>query len=190
MTLTYSWSFTMRKLFVVAVLTAAVARTSAAQSCSIASTGAPPLSCTVTSTHSLTMPSLLSLTMAGFTSGSSMTLNAPADISDFTTNTIQVATTGPTFNVKANRAYKVQISAAAASFTTGTGYAKPAADLAWSTAAAGTFASVSATPADIVSGAATAGSSSTGLFYKTTYRLLSDVPGAYSLDVTFTLVAP
>src|SRR3954469_11394944 len=103
----------MRKLFVLAGLTAVVARTSAAQSCSINSTAATPAPCTVTSTHSLTMPSLLSLTMAGFTSGTSQTLAAPTDISDFSSgNTIQVPTTGPTFTVKANRAYKVQISAA------------------------------------------------------------------------------
>jgi len=181
----------MRKMFAVAVLTAAIARTSAAQSCSIASTSAPPLSCTVTSTHSLTMPSLLSLTMAGFTSGSSMTLNAPADISDFTAgNTITVPTNGPTFTVKSNRAYKVQISAAANAFTTGTGYAKPAADIGWSTTSGSGYVALSTTAADIVSGGATAGSSSVGLFYQTTYRLLQDVPGGYSLDVKFTLVAP
>jgi hypothetical protein len=180
----------MRKLFAVAVLSAVFARTSAAQSCSIVSTAATPAPCTVTSTHSLTMPSLLSLTMAGFTSGTSQTLNAPADISDFSSgNTIQVATTGPTFTVKANRAYKVQISAAAANFS-GTSYSKPAADLAWSTASNGTFAALSTTAADVDAGAATAGSSSVGLFYKTTYRLLQDVPGTYSLDVKFTLVAP
>ena len=180
----------MRKLFAVAVLVAAVAQTSAAQSCSIASTAATPSPCTVTSTHSLTMPSLLSLTMAGFTSGTSQTLNAPADVSEFSSgNTIQVATTGPTFTFKANLAYKVQISAAAASFS-GTSYAKPAADIAWSTASNGTFANLSTTAADLDAGGATAGSTSVGLFYKTTYRLLQDVPGTYSLDVKFTLVAP
>jgi len=183
----------MRKLFAVVVLSAAVVRTSAAQSCSISSTAvapALPTPCTVTSTHSLTMPSLLSLTMAGFTAGTSQTLNAPTDISDFSSgNTITVATTGPTFTVKANRAYKVQISAAAASFS-GTTYAKPAADIAWSTASNGTFANLSTTAADVDAGAATAGSTSVGLFYKTTYRLLQDVPGTYSLDVKFTLVAP
>ena len=181
----------MRKTFVVAVLTAAVVRTSAAQSCSIASTAAPPLSCTVTSTHSLTMPSLLSLTMAGFTSGTSMTLNAPAAISDFSSgNTIQVATTGPTFTVKSNRAYKVQISAATANFNTATSYSKPASDLTWSTASNGTFVGLSTTAADVDAGGATAGSTSVGLFYKTTFNLLQDVPGAYNLDVKFTLVAP
>jgi len=102
-----------------------------------------------------------------------------------------VATTGPTFTVKSNRAYKVQISAAAATFTTSTSYAKPAGDLQWSTAANGTFAQLSTTSADVVAnGVATAGSASVGLFYKTTFDLLQNVPGAYSLDVKFTLVAP
>src|SRR5215212_1506035 len=133
----------IRKLVVVAGVVAMTARVGAAQSCSITSTAAPPLSCSVTSTHSLTVPSLLSLTMSGFTSGTSQTLNAPTAMSDFSSgNTIQVATTGPTFVVKANRAYKVQISAAAATFT-GTSYAKPAGDITWSTAAGGTFTALS-----------------------------------------------
>jgi hypothetical protein len=136
------------------------------------------------------MPSLLSLTMAGFTSGTSQTLVAPTNISDFSSGTtIQLPTTGPTFTVKANRAYKVQISAAAATFS-GTSYAKPAGDIAWSTSAAGSFTALSTTAADVDAGGATAGSASVGLFYKTTYKLLSDVPGTYTLDVTFTLVAP
>lgn len=179
----------MRKLVAAAVVVA-VARSSAAQSCSISSTAATPTPCTVTSTHSLTMPSLLSLTMSGFTSGTSQTLAAPSDIADFSSgNTIQVPTTGPTFVVKANRAYKVQISATAATFT-GTSYAKPAGDVSWSTSANGTFVALSTTATDVDAGNATAGSTSVGLFYKTTYKLLQDLPGTYSLDVKFTLVAP
>lgn len=161
-----------------------------AQTCSITSTAASPSPCTVTSTHSLTMPSLLLLTMAGFTSGTSMTLNAPSSMTDFSSgNTVQIATTGPTFTVKSNRAYKVQISAATTAFT-GTTYAKPASDLAWSTSAGGTFTSLSTTAADVDAGSASAGSTSVGLFYKTTYDFLQDIPGTYSLDVKFTLVAP
>jgi len=111
-------------------------------------------------------------------------------MSDFASgNTIQIATTGPTFTVKSNRPYKVQISAAAATFS-GTAYAKPASDLAWSTSAVGTFAALSTTAADVDSQNATAGSTSVGLFYKTTYDFLQDLPGTYSLDVKFTLVAP
>src|SRR5512146_2987081 len=168
---------------------AVAARTGGAQSCSITSTAASPAPCTVTSTHSLTMPSLMSLTMAGFTSGTSITLAAPTSMADFGGgNTVQIPTTGPTFTVKSNRPYKVQISAAAATFS-GTAYAKPASDLAWSTSAVGTFAALS-TAAVVDSQNATAGSTSVGLFYKTTYDFLQDLPGTYSLDVKFTLVAP
>lgn len=173
-----------------AVAIAAVAPPARAQTCSISSTAASPTPCTITSTHSLTMPSLLSLTMAGFTSGTSMTLAAPTSMSDFNSGTtVQIPTTGPTFTVKSNRPYKVQISAAAASFT-GTSYAKPASDIAWSTSAAGTFTPLSTTAADLDAQNASAGSSSVGVFYKTTYQFLQDVPGTYSLDVKFTLVAP
>jgi hypothetical protein len=107
----------LRKLVVVAGLIAVSARVSAAQTCTIASTAAS-VSCSVTSTHSLTVPSLMSLTMSGFTSGTSQTLAAPTAISDFASaNTIQIPTTGPTFVVKANRAYRVQINAVTAAFT-------------------------------------------------------------------------
>lgn len=175
---------------VVAGAIALVAQPARAQTCSISSTAASPSPCTITSTHSLTVPSLLSLTMAGFTSGTSMTLAAPSSTSDFSSGTtVQIPTTGPTFTVKSNRPYKVQISAATATFT-GTTYAKPAADVAWSTSAAGTFAALSTTAADVDSQNASAGSSSVGIFYKTTYSFLQDVPGTYSLDVKFTLVAP
>jgi hypothetical protein len=180
----------LRKLAAVAGMVAVSAHVSAAQTCSIASTSPAPLSCSVTSTHSLTVPSLLSLTMSGFTSGTSQTLAAPSAMSDFaSSNTIQIPTTGPTFVVKANRAYKVQINAATAAFT-GSTYAKPASDVVWSTSSGGTFVGLSTTPADITSGAATTGSTSVGVFYKTTYDFVSDVPGSYNLDVKFTLVAP
>ena len=179
----------LRKLAVVAGLVAVSAQVSAAQTCTIASTAAS-VSCSVTSTHSLTVPSLMSLTMSGFTSGTSQTLAAPTAMSDFSSgNTILIPTTGPTFVVKSNRAYRVQINSVTSAFT-GSTYAKPASDVAWSTSSGGTFVGLSTTPTDIVGGAATTGSSSVGIFYKTTYDFISDVPGSYNLDVKFTLVAP
>jgi hypothetical protein len=182
----------MKKLAVAGAVACALATSApiaAAQSCSITSTLASPPSCTVTSTHSLTMPSLLTLTMSGFTSGTNETLNAPATMADYTSSTIQMATTGPTFQVQANRNYQVQISAAAAAFT-GTTYAKPASDLAWSTSSGGTFTALTTTPTNVSTGTPTSLSASVGIFYKTTYKSTSDIPGTYSLGVTFTLVAP
>jgi hypothetical protein len=181
----------MRKLAFAGAAACAIAisaQVASAQSCSIVSVAASPPPCTVTSLHTLTMPSLLTLTMSGFTSGTNMTLNAPATMADYTAATIQMPTTGPTFVVQSNRGYKVQISAATAAFS-GSSYAKPAADLAWSTSSGGTFVALSTTPADIVAGTATMLSASTGLFYKTTYKFTSDVPGTYNLNVVFTLVA-
>ena len=62
----------MRKLSLAGVAACAVAigaqiATAQTGTCSIASTAPTPLSCAVTSTHSLTIPSLLSLNMSGFT---------------------------------------------------------------------------------------------------------------------------
>ncbi len=181
----------MKKLAVAGAAACAIAisaQVAAAQTCSINSTSASPPPCTVTSLHSLTMPSLLTLTMSGFTSGTNETLNAPTSMADYTSASIQMPTTGPTFTVQSNRGYKVQISAAAAAFS-GASYAKPASDLAWSTSSGGTFAALSTTPADIVAGTATMASAVTGLFYKTTYNFTQDVPGTYNLNVVFTLVA-
>lgn len=184
----------MRKLAFAGAAACAVAisaQIAAAQtgSCSINSTAASPAPCSVTSTHSLTIPSLLTLNMSGFTGpGTAMTLNAPTTMADYTSSTIQMATTGPTYTVSANRNYKVQISAAAGSFTGP--YAKPASDLAWSNALAGTYAALSTTPTDMTTGGPTTASAPVGVFYKTTYNIATDVPGSYTLDVTFTLVAP
>jgi hypothetical protein len=184
----------MRKLAFAGVAACAVAisaQMAAAQTgtCSINSTGPTPLSCAVTSTHSLTIPSLLTLNMSGFTGpGSAMTLNAPTTMADYTSSTIQMPTTGPTFTVSANRNWKVQISAATAAFAGP--YAKPAGDLLWSNVNGSGYAALTTTPVDMTSGTATTLSTATGVFYKTTYNIATDVPGSYSLDVKFTLVAP
>jgi len=52
------------------------------------------------------------------------------------------------------------------------------------------FVVKSTSAADVDAGAATTGSTSVGVFYKTTYNFTADVPGTYNLDVKFTLVAP
>jgi len=184
----------MRKLSLAGVAACAVAITSqiaAAQTgtCSINSTAASPAPCVVTSTHSLTIPSLLTLNMSGFTGpGTAMTLNAPTTMADYTASTIQMPTTGPTFTVSANRNWKVQISAAAAAFAGP--YAKPASDLQWSNVNGSGYAALTTTPVDMTTGTPTTLSAATGVFYKTTYNIAADVPGAYQLDVQFTLVAP
>ena len=107
-----------------------------------------------------------------------------------------VANTGPTATVKSNRAWRLQISAAAATWTatnTQPGVNarpnKPAADLEWGTAVGGPFTALSVTPATAKSGSATAGTP-TSIFFQTMYSWGLDTPGAYSLPVVFTLLAP
>jgi hypothetical protein len=128
--------------------------------------------------------------MSGFTgAGTAMTLAAPTQISDYTAATIFMPTTGPTFTVSANRNYKVQISAATAAFAGP--YAKPAGDLLWSNTNGSGYVALSQTPADMVAaGTPTTASAPVGVFYSTKYNITNDVPGSYSIDVKFTLVAP
>jgi hypothetical protein len=139
----------------------------------------------------MTMPSLMNLTL----DGTSVTLAAPAAVSEFdNSGLVAKETTGPSFQVKSNRAYRVQVSANASTFThtsvTGAAtYGKPAGDVSWKVGS-GSFAALTTTPADIASGSSTALSSAAQVTYKTAYDITKDQPGAYSLGVTFTLVAP
>ncbi|HEV8447559.1 MAG TPA: hypothetical protein VGQ44_12090 [Gemmatimonadaceae bacterium] len=143
----------------------------------------------MTSTHSFTIPSLLTLNMSGFTgAGTAMSLNAPTTMADYTSSTIQMPTNGPTYTVSANRNYKVQISAATAAFTGP--YAKPASDLLWSNTNGSGYVGLTTTPTDMTSGGPTTASAPVGVFYKTSYNIATDVPGSYQIDVKFTLVAP
>lgn len=162
-----------------------------AQSCTVADAAGSSVSCTVGTTLSMTVPSIMQLTLGGTT----VSLDAPANIAAFSAAGIDTTvTTGPTFSVRSNRSYRVQISADAANFshTAQNGaatYAKPIADLAW-TVDAGSYATITGTPADIGSGSAVNSSTNKTVSYRTLYDITKDQPGAYSLGVTFTLVAP
>ncbi len=106
------------------------------------------------------------------------------------------ATTGPTLTISANAAWTLHIRSAAA-FWSATNTSpgaparttKPAADLQWSTAVAGTFNSLTTTDVTLDTGVATAGDLNT-LFFRTTYNWALDTPGNYSLAVVLTLTSP
>ena len=178
------------KLLVLPAALALASQSASAQSCSIASTSAS-VNCTVVSTLSMTMSTLMNLTLNGTT----VTLNAPTAVSDFNASGLYaVATTGPSFQVKSNRSYRVQVSADAATFTNtpvagSAAYNKPAGDLSWAHDAA-TFTTLTTTPTDVGSGSSTSLSVARTITYKTAYDITKDQPGAYSIGVTFTLVAP
>lgn len=178
------------KALVLPVALLLASESASAQSCSIAATTSS-VNCTVSTTLSNTMSSLMNLTLSGTT----VTLNAPSAITDFDAAGLDtVSTTGPSFQVKSNRGYRVQVSAAAATFThtpvTGAStYAKPVANVLWSSDAT-SFTALTTTATDIASGSATNLSTSKTVTYKTIYDITKDQPGSYSLGVTFTLVAP
>jgi len=177
----------------VAVVALVAAAPVQAQSCAVSSTSGDAVNCTVGTTLSMTMPSIMKLTLGG----TAVTLATPANIDAFNAaGQDTTTTTGPTVDVRSNRSYKVQISsvanwthsnvpAGAAAYNT-----KPAADLRWSVDAGSTSTAMSTTAATIASGNATNAATQQTVTYLTAYDITKDQPGAYSLAVTFTLVAP
>jgi len=149
----------------------------------------PAGSCTATTSTTLTIGSVMQLALSSTTT----TLAAPS-IADYDAG--YVADNGPAATVKSNRAWRLQISAAAPTWSavnTQPGVAarpnKPASDLQWSTAPGGPFAGLATTAVNATTGGATAGRTAT-LYYHTVYSWVADTPGAYSLTVVFTLIAP
>lgn len=160
-----------------------------AQTCTAQAPPATPWTCTVSTSAALTIGDVLQLTLSSTTT----TLTAPSS-ADYDAGF--VLNTGPTATVRGNRAWRLQISAATATWgatNTQPGVSawtnKPAGDLLWSTAAGGPFTALSTTPATVTSGNASAGTGSS-FFFRTAYSWALDTPGAYSLAVVFTLVAP
>jgi len=149
----------------------------------------PVGTCTATTSTTLTVGLVLQLTLSSTTT----TLAGPA-LSDYDAGF--VANQGPTAIVSSNRPWRLQLSAAAPTWTatsTQPGVAarpnKPAADLEWSTAAGGPFTALTTVPVTAVSGAAAA-VATTDFHYHTLYNWTVDTPGSYSLIVVFTIVSP
>ena len=159
---------------------------SVAQTCT--ATGANS-NCTVPTSTTLTIGTVVRLVLSAIATPLTAPTEAGYDAGF-------AADAGPTATVQANTPWRLQISAAAATWTaanTEPGVAaraaKPAGDLTWSTAAGGPFAGLSVAPVDARTGAATAGNVG-GFFYRTLYSWGLDTPGSYSLIVVFTLMAP
>jgi hypothetical protein len=151
--------------------------------------GGAPANCTQNGSVSMTAGRVVRLQMSA--SGTALTAPTPTDF-DAGFN----ATTGPTLTVSANAAWTLRLRSAA-TFWTATNTSpgaparttKPAGDLKWSTASNGTFASLTTTDVNLVTGAATA-SNATTLFFQTLYGWTLDTPGIYSLAVVLTLTSP
>jgi len=141
-------------------------------------------SCPVNNTASVTVPIVMQLTLSSTTTALTVPTAANYDATAVPDN-------GPTATIKANNGWTLKIAAQAATWT-GTGGAntsKAAADLAWSTAANGTFAGLNTTGATVVT-SGTGSSASQALFYQTSWHSATDTPGTYSLVVVYTLSVP
>jgi hypothetical protein len=148
-----------------------------------------PANCGLPGTVSITAGRVVRLQVSA--ASTSLTAPVPADF-DAGLN----ATTGPTLTVSSNAAWTLHIRAAAATWTatnTSPGAPartnKPAADLKWATASNGSFAALTVTDVNLVTGAATA-SNATTLFFQTLYSWTLDTPGNYSMAIILTLTSP
>jgi hypothetical protein len=147
-------------------------------------------SCTATNTASVTVGALVKFDMGSATTA--LTAPTPAQIEAGAV----ISNNGPTFAIKANRAWTLKIKSLAAVDWTYTGAdagVKPIGDLAWSNALAGTYVPITASDVTFSSGAKTSGTNQ-GIYFQTTwaqgFALASNAPGQYDLPIQFTLSAP
>jgi hypothetical protein len=148
-------------------------------------------SCNTTNTASVSVNALVKLGMGSATT----TLTSPT--ADQVEVGATIADAGPSFTVKANRSWTLNIKTTnPASWTyVGTlGGNKPVSDLTWSNAVAGTYVGISTTDALFLSGAGATNGAAAQAFFKTVWAAgftqPSNAPGTYSLPVVFTLSAP
>jgi hypothetical protein len=148
-------------------------------------------SCNTTNTASVTVNALVKLGMGATTTS----LTSPT--ADQVEVGAVIADAGPTFTVKANRSWTLNIKTTNASLWTYAGPlvgTKPISDLTWSNAAAGPFANMASSDALFLSGAAATNGTAAQAYFRTVWAAgftqPSNVPGTYSLPVVFTLSAP
>jgi len=147
--------------------------------------------CNTTNTASVTVGALVKL---GMSSNATALTNPTADNVD-AGNTLQ--NSGPTFSVKSNRSWTLKIKSNVATnwdYVGSDAGVKPISDLAWSTAAGGTFAAITGSDATFLSGASASNGTAAQAFFRTTwvgdFSDVSNREGTYTLPIVFTLTAP
>ena len=126
-------------------------------------------------------------------STASVGLGTPA-LADFTAGHRDVTGAAATATAKANRAFRVQVVGGSSNFSYSGSLpnpSKPASDLKWATTQGGltTTTFTMGTTATLINSTATAPTSQS-IFFRTLWLFNRDVPGSYSLIVSFTLSAP
>jgi hypothetical protein len=148
-------------------------------------------SCNTTNTASVSVNALVKLGM----SGAATSLTSPT--ADQIEAGAVIADAGPSFTVKANRSWTLNIKTTNPTvWTYAVAFAgtKPISDLTWSNAVAGTFNNIGTSDAVFLSGASATNGLAAQAFFRTVWAAgfvqPSNVPGTYSLPVVFTLSAP
>ena len=148
-------------------------------------------SCNSTNTASVVVNALVKL---GMSSAATSLTSPTADQVEVGAN---IADAGPSFTIKANRSWTLNIKTTNASSWTYVGSNsgnKPISDLTWSNAVAGSYVGISSTDALFLSGAGATNGAAAQAFFKTVWAAgftqPSNAPGSYSLPVVFTLSAP
>jgi hypothetical protein len=148
-------------------------------------------SCNTTNTASATVNALVKLGM----SSASTSLSSPT--ADQIEAGAVIADAGPTFTIKANRSWTLNVKTTNPATWTYVGSflgAKPISDLLWSNAVGGTFAGIGSSDALFLSGASATNGLAAQAFFRTVWAAgftqPSNAPGVYSLPVVFTLSAP
>ena len=148
-------------------------------------------SCNTTNTASVSVNALVKLGMSGLTTS----LTSPT--ADQVEVGAIIADVGPTFTIKANRSWTLNLKSSVASTWTYVGSnagTTPISDLTWSNAVAGTYVGISTADQLFLSGAAASNGTAAQVFFKTVWAAgfaqPSNAPGLYSLPLVFTLSAP
>jgi hypothetical protein len=148
-------------------------------------------SCNTTNTVTASVNALVKLGMS----------SAATSLASPTADQVEIGATladaGPSFTIKANRSWSLNIKTSNPSnwtYVGSNGGVKPISDLTWSNAVAGTYVGISSSDALLTSGAAATNGAAAQVFFKTVwaagFTMPSNAPGSYSLPVVFTLSAP
>jgi hypothetical protein len=184
---------TGRSLRLSAIVAMLIATAGHAQtSCSVAgATGKCTASVVLANPGTMTNPALLKLTVSP-TSSPLSPLSTTATMTDMDVAAGVAAPATASFSVQGNRAWTVQISGAAATWTASAGAwaSKPVSDLRWSLSSTGATTAMSVTPVTVTTGTATAGSPSKTVYLRPAVHWATDLPGTYTIGVVFTMTTP
>jgi hypothetical protein len=173
-----------------ALLALFLAAESQAQTCTNA--GAASATCSVVATATAVVQHVVSLDVGS----TALALSGISDISAY--NAGGIATTSDVnlenITVRANRTWTLSVmgNSATWAFTSAGGTTDPGkavGDLGWSTTGSAPYTALTTSTATVSTGSAT-NSTVIPMSYQTSYDLTTDVPGSYSMGLTFTISAP